>query len=209
MPVSETWKKIRTTTAYEGFVTVNRQTYEEPSGAVTDWDVIVGRDSAATLAFTPAASHVVLFEQFRVGPGKALLELPGGYPNDNEQPMEAALRELREETGYSSESAFYAGSEWFAANSSRRKHLVIAANASEEFATTWDDSESGHVHLLPISELMDFLVSGELTDAGLACRGLAALARSTPETEVLADLRDRILQLLTAPSAQGLPVGND
>ncbi|WP_285245855.1 NUDIX hydrolase [Pseudarthrobacter sp. fls2-241-R2A-127] len=209
MPVSDTWNKIRTTPAYEGFVTVNRQTYEEPSGAVTEWDVIVGRDSAATLAFTPAASHVVLFEQFRVGPEKSLLELPGGYLNDAEQPMEAALRELREETGYHSESAFYAGSEWFAANSSRRKHLVIAANASEEFATAWDESESGHVHLLPTSELMDFLVSGELTDAGLACRGLAALARSNPETEVLADLRGRILQLLTAPSAQRLPVGND
>lgn len=199
MLASDTWKKIRTTTAYKGFVTINRQTYEEPSGAVTDWDVIAGRDSAATLAFTPAASHVVLFEQFRVGPEKTLLELPGGYLNSDEQPMDAALRELREETGYHPESAFYAGSEWFAANSSRRKHLVIAANASEEFATTWDESESGHVHLLPISELMDLLVSGELTDAGLACRGLAALARSNPETEVLADLRDRIRQLLVAP----------
>ena len=196
MPVANTWKKVRTTTAYNGFVTVNRATYEEPSGAMTDWDVIAGRDSAATLAFTPAASHVVLFEQFRVGPGKALLELPGGYLNSDEQPVDAALRELREETGYHSESAFYAGSEWWAANSSRRKHLVLAANASERFEATWDESESGQVRLLPISELMDFLISGELTDAGLACRGLAALARSNPETEVLEDLRDCVRKLL-------------
>jgi hypothetical protein len=80
VPVPATWQKVRTRTAYKGFVTINRDTYEEPDGAVTDWDVIAGRDSAATLAFTPAASHVVLFEQFRVGPGKALLELPGGIP---------------------------------------------------------------------------------------------------------------------------------
>lgn len=198
MPVADTWKKIRTTTTYKGFVTINRATYEEPSGVVTDWDVIAGRDSAATLAFTPAASHVVLFEQFRVGPEKALLELPGGYLNNDEQPIDAALRELREETGYHSESAFYAGSEWWAANSSRRKHLVIAANAFEKFEATWDDSESGHVRLLPISELMDFLVSGDLTDAGLACRGLAALARSNPENEVLDGLRDCVRNLLVA-----------
>lgn len=196
MPVADTWKKVRTTNAYKGFVTINRETYEGPNGAVTDWDVIAGRDSAATLAFTPAASHVVLFEQFRVGPEKALLELPGGYLNADEQPTEAALRELREEAGYHSESTFYAGSEWWAANSSRRKHLVIAANASERFDAAWDESESGEVRLLPISELMDFLVSGELTDAGLACRGLAALARSNPDTEILTDLRDCIRKVL-------------
>lgn len=43
---------------------------------------------------------------------------------------------------------------------------------------------------------MDFLVSGELTDAGLACRGLAALARSNPDNELLTDLRDCIRKLL-------------
>lgn len=193
------WKKIRTAATYEGFVTINRDTYQEPNGAVTEWDVIAGKDSAATLAFTPAASHVVLFEQFRVGPEKALLELPGGYLNSNERPVDAALRELREETGYHSESAFYAGSEWWAANSSRRKHLVIAADASKAFDTSWGESESGQVRLLPVSDLMDFLVSGELTDAGLACRGLAALARSTPETKALADLRNCVRGFLFAP----------
>lgn len=196
MSVVDKWKKIQTATPYKGFVTINRDTYEEPNGAVTDWDVIAGRDSAAALAFTPSVSHVVLFEQFRVGPEKALLELPGGYLDSNELPTHAALRELREETGYHSESAFYAGSEWWAANSSRRKHLVIAANTSKTYEAAWDESESGHVRLLPIQELMDFLVSGELTDAGLACRGLAALARSNPDTEVLADLRDCVRNLL-------------
>jgi len=198
VPAADIWKKIRTTTTYKGFVTINRETYEEPSGAVTDWDVIACRDSAATLAFTPAADHVVLFEQFRVGPEKALLELPGGHLNSDEKPTDAALRELREETGYHSGSTFYAGCQWWAANSSRRKHLVIAANASEKFDPAWDESETGQVRLLPTSELMDFLVSGELTDAGLACRGLAALARSNPDTEVLADLRDAIRKLLLA-----------
>ena len=201
MPVGDEWKKIRTTTVYKGFVTINRDTYEEPNGAVTDWDVIAGRDSAATLAFTPSASHVVLFEQFRVGPQKALLELPGGYLNSNEQPTDAALRELREETGYHSVTTFYAGSEWWAANSSRRKHLVIAANASKTFEASWDESESGQVRLLPVEELMDLLVSGELTDAGLACRGLAALARSNPGTEALETIRDCVRQLLIASNA--------
>ncbi|MGO4235751.1 hypothetical protein [Pseudarthrobacter sp. YAF2] len=77
MLASDTWKKIRTTTAYKGFVTINRQTYEEPSGAVTDWDVIAGRDSAATLAFTPAASHVVLSNSSALDPRSHSSNSPG------------------------------------------------------------------------------------------------------------------------------------
>lgn len=53
MPVSDTWKKIRTTTAYKGFVMINRQTYEEPSGAVTDWASL----PAVTLQ-RPSHSHL-------------------------------------------------------------------------------------------------------------------------------------------------------
>jgi ADP-ribose pyrophosphatase len=35
VPVAEKRKRVRTTTAYKGFVTINRDTYEEPNGAVT------------------------------------------------------------------------------------------------------------------------------------------------------------------------------
>jgi ADP-ribose pyrophosphatase len=131
---------------------------------------------------------VVLFEQFRVGPGKTLLELPGGYVNENETPVDAAQRELAEETGYGSSAIYYAGSEWWSANSNRRKHLVIAAEARPGNDPSWDASEAGFVRLLPSDELMDFLLSGELTDAGLACRGLmkfAASAQASPGLDKL------------------------
>ena len=53
MSVVYKWKKIRTTITYKAFVTINRDTYEEPNGAVTDWNAIAGRDSAAALVFMP------------------------------------------------------------------------------------------------------------------------------------------------------------
>lgn len=42
--------------------------------------------------------HVLLIRR-KIHPGKGLLALPGGYVNRNESTREAALRELREETG--------------------------------------------------------------------------------------------------------------
>ncbi|MGO4588013.1 NUDIX hydrolase [Paenarthrobacter sp. 2TAF44] len=185
----ELWRKLWTTRAYKGFVTINQDTYLEADGSVSTWDVIASPDSAAVLAFTEGGTDVVLFEQFRVGPGKALLELRGGYLNENETPVHGAQRELAEETGYESSAVYYAGSEWWSANSSRRKHLIIAAEARLGSDPSWDPSEAGFVRLLPSDELMDFLLSGELTDAGLACRGLMKFAASAQESPTLEKLQ--------------------
>lgn len=114
------WKKLGSHTVFHGYVSVNRDNYEEPNGNVTDWDVIDSGDTVATIAFTEEARYVVLFEQFRVGPNAVLRELPGGFIDRGELPMAAAARELSEETGYGSATGFYAGSEWWAANSPRR-----------------------------------------------------------------------------------------
>lgn len=43
---------------------------------------------------------VILAKQFRPGPNKVLPELPGGHCNPGESPLQAAERELAEETGY-------------------------------------------------------------------------------------------------------------
>ncbi|TVU64121.1 NUDIX hydrolase [Paenarthrobacter nitroguajacolicus] len=192
----ELWRKLWSTRAYKGFVTVNQDTYLEADGSVTAWDVIAGPDSAAMLAFTEGGTDVVLFEQFRVGPGRTLLELPGGYVEQGEDPEAAAHRELSEETGYRSSSVYYAGSEWWSANSSRRKHLAIAAEARPVDDPSWDASEAGFVRLLPSDELLDFLLSGELTDAGLACRGLLKFAVSTVEDAALEKLQATVRGLL-------------
>lgn len=192
----ELWRKLWSTRAYKGFVTVNKDTYLEADGSVSEWDVIAGPDSAAMLAFTPGGADVVLFEQFRVGPGKTLLELPGGYVNHGETPQDAAHREMAEETGYKSSAVYYAGSEWWSARSSRRKHVSIAAEARPEGAPQWDASEAGFVRLLPSQDLMEFLLAGELTDAGLACRGLLKFAVSAPQDPALQKLQTVVRKLL-------------
>ncbi|MFT5291867.1 MAG: ADP-ribose pyrophosphatase [Planctomycetota bacterium] len=53
------------------------------------------------VALTPARELVVV-QQFRFGTQSVTTEIPGGVVDPGEEPLAAAKRELREETGYSS-----------------------------------------------------------------------------------------------------------
>src|SRR4051794_37215030 len=66
----------------------------------TDWVNIV--------ALTPD-EQVVLVRQYRFGSQRTTLELAGGTVDPGEAPLAAAVRELREETGYQAESVTLLG----------------------------------------------------------------------------------------------------
>jgi 8-oxo-dGTP pyrophosphatase MutT (NUDIX family) len=66
-----------------------------------DFFVVDTWDWVNIVAFTEAG-ELVLVEQYRHGPGAFTLEIPGGAVHPGEDPALAAVRELREESGYAS-----------------------------------------------------------------------------------------------------------
>ena len=184
------WTLVATRRAYDGFTKVDRRTYGLPDGRVSDWDVVVSPDSVAVLALT-AELRVVVFEQFRVGAGVVLDEVPGGYVDEGESPLDAARRELLEETGYVAERLVYLGSEWLAANANRRKHLVLALSARRDGATSREPEEFGRVREVPVGEFLRKVVEGDSTDAGTLSRGLLSVLIATDGGAAVIDALDR------------------
>ena len=60
-------------------------------------------DWVNVIALTKDAHDIVIVKQYRFGSGGHTIEIPGGMIDDGEEPLVAAQRELREETGYVAE----------------------------------------------------------------------------------------------------------
>ena len=73
-------------------------------GSVSDREAVVGWSTSGAgpqaEPKAPTVGHFVMVEQFRFGIGACTLETPGGMVDADETPLEAAQRELLEETGY-------------------------------------------------------------------------------------------------------------
>ena len=72
---------------------------EHSSGAVLDRDTVHNRPAAVMLA-RDTERRVLLIRQYRLPARTELLELPAGRSDGKETMLEAAKRELAEETGY-------------------------------------------------------------------------------------------------------------
>jgi len=191
-----TWVKLGSSPMYAGYVGVRRDRYRLPDGSESGWDVLEIGDTVSVVAFTDR-DEVVLFDQYRVGPERVLGELPGGLIDPGEEPVAAGIRELLEETGYRPQAVHHAGAEWAAANSRRRKNILIAADCTRVADPVWGDGETGRVRTIAASDLVAHLLTGELSDAGAALRGLHAFARSADVDPALYALQRRVRGLLT------------
>ena len=112
-----------------GYLSVVTNTYRLPDGSVADWDILAVPDSVAVLALT-GDNQVVLARQYRPGPDAVLDELPGGMIDAGESPRDAAVRELREETGYRGDVSIV-GYTFVVANSTRRSWVSIATGCGQ------------------------------------------------------------------------------
>src|ERR1051325_3472701 len=75
--------------------------------------ILEARDWVNIVAVTPE-KKIVVVKQFRFGVSKTTVEIPAGIMEQGETSEQAALRELKEETGYVAASWKYLG--WFEGN---------------------------------------------------------------------------------------------
>lgn len=117
-----------------------------------------------------ADNRVVMVEQFRHGAGEVTLEIPGGALDPGESPLEAAARELLEETGYTGDPPTMLGSvSPNPAIQTNRCHLALVRNAARTANPAPDTREDIAVHLVPMGEVGALIRHGAITHALVLC----------------------------------------
>jgi 8-oxo-dGTP pyrophosphatase MutT (NUDIX family) len=132
---------------------------------IEQFHLIRGPHWAAVVCLT-CEREVVLVRQYRHGFGGPSLELPAGVLEPEEAPIEAARRELREETGFEAERIeplISVAPE--PSRSSTRAHFFFARAGRRVSELALDHSEELEVLVVPAAELLDLIDRGQIVHA--------------------------------------------
>jgi len=126
--------------------------------------VLDSNDWVNIVPVTPAG-NLVLIRQFRHGTSSVVWEIPGGMVDaEDPTPEHAALRELREETGYEPERVAFLGAVHpNPAIQNNRCHTFVARNVRPAGSQQLDGSEDIAVEEVPWPRVLEMIDRGEIT----------------------------------------------
>ncbi len=150
---------------FEGrILTLKRLQVHCADGSEGTREVVVHHGGAAIVAVTEAG-EILLVRQFRIATGEVLLELPAGKLELGEDPMDCALREIEEETGYRTTQVepllqLYVSPGY----TSELLHIFLAENLHEG-RQNFDEGEVLDLVKMPLDEALAAIRRGEIRDA--------------------------------------------
>lgn len=173
------WQTLDTRTVYENrWIRVREDEVVRPDGSRGIYGVVDVQQPAVFVVALTAAEEVVLVSLQRYTIGRRSLEVPAGA-TDGEDPLVAAQRELREETGLVAASWKPLGAMNALNGVANAPELVFLATELSDGGSGDERAEEGidAVLRVPFGEALQRIGTGEIVDgetiASLALAGIA------------------------------------
>ena len=170
-------KTIKKETIYEGKILNLRRDTVQAAGGQATREVIEHNGAVAMVALTDEGK-VILEKQYRYPMRGVMLEIPAGKIDKVEtDPDQAAARELREETGYTSEKMERLGKIYPSVGYSEEGIVLYLCTGLTPGEQDMDEDEAIEVIEYDFEEACAMVESGERTDAKTICALLMARAK--------------------------------
>jgi len=161
------WRKLGLVREYDfSILKVAEYRVENPRNLAEQLRVVVDAPDWVNVLAINTRDELILVRQFRAGVWANTLELCAGLIEPGEDPLQAGLRELEEESGHRARTARVLGS--FFPNpalQNNRCHVVLAEGCEQLHPGRPDEGEDLHVELHPVSSLNTLVGEGRIEHA--------------------------------------------
>ena len=161
-----TWKKLKSKLVYDNdWMQVREDEVINPGGGTNHYGHVVFKNTAVAILPLDDQGNTWLVGQSRYTLGEYSWELPMGGAPAEEDPLAAAKRELREETGLTA-SSWTEVLRLHTSNSITIEiGIVYRATGLTQGETSFEETEDLTVRKLPVDEAIRMAMEGEITDA--------------------------------------------
>lgn len=176
--MSRAWKVLSSKDIFRtGFFRFRTDECELPDGRVMPNYYVMEFSDWVNIIPITEDGKIVLVDQYRQAAGASFLEIPGGAMDPHEtDPKRAALRELREETGFVPDDVRLVGvHNPNPAMQNNRMHTFIGYNCRQIEAQQLDPFEDIVVVTVPIPEVYEMIMTGKITHSIVVASLLYAL----------------------------------
>ena len=147
-----------------------------PNGHPAPREIVIHRGAAAVIPVYEDGT-TLLVRQHRVSVDRVTLEIPAGKLDSwDEDPLECAIRELREETGLKAQKMTLLTSMLTTPGFCTEKIGIYLAQGLTQGDMDLDEDEFLGVVRMPLSEAVDMVMRGDIRDGKTICGLLMAKA---------------------------------